>query len=271
MAAEAAHAENRIEAANIVTLLERAFGENPLVRFIHHYETLFFSSLVLIFLLIFVSFATRRREMIPGPLQNFMEWIVEGINSFFGGILGEQGKGYLPYVGSLFLYIFCMNMFGLIPGMKSPTTSLNTTVALAVTVFITVQYTGIRKLGVGGYFYHLMGRPQDLTGYLLVPMMLPLNLILEVFLPPLSLSLRLFGNISGEEGIISVLVILGAGILAHFGLPGGIPLQLPIMFLALLLGTIQALIFSLLASVYILAVLPHDEGHHIVTEKGGSH
>lgn len=273
MAAEAAQAaeQHDIHAASILTLLEKMVGHHPVVDFLHHYESLFFSALVVLFLLFFVSFASRKREMIPGSLQNFMEWVIENLSAFFGGILGEAGKGYVPYVGSLFLYIFSLNMFGLIPGMKSPTTSLNTTLALAITVFLTVQYTGIRKLGVGGYLYHLMGRPNDMVGFIMVPLMLPLNLVLEVLLPPVSLSLRLFGNITGEETVISVLVVMGTSILAYYGLPGGIPLQLPMMLLALLLGTIQALVFSLLATIYILLVLPHDGEHHPATEKGGSH
>jgi F-type H+-transporting ATPase subunit a len=276
MAAEG-NGANSMEVANLVTFLVKGFGENPAVRFIHRYEDLFFSALILLFLLLFVAVSTRKRELIPGGLQNFMEWVVESINRFFGGILGKHGEPYLPYVGSLFLYIFVMNMSGLIPGMKSPTTNLNTTVALALTVFITVQYTGIRKLGVGGYLYHLLGRPQDLTGYLLVPLMFPLNLVLEVFLPPVSLSLRLFGNIFGEDTLIGAMVMLGVAVFAYFGIPGGFPFQIPFMLLSALLGTIQALIFSLLASVYILSVLPHEGEHYVVTEeeivheKGGSH
>lgn len=260
MAAEAAEGHD-IHAANILTLLKKAFGHNPVVEFIHHYEDLFFAGMVLVILILFVFYATRTRDLVPGRLQNFMEWVVESLSAFFGGILGDQGKAYVPFVGTLFLYIFAMNMFGLVPGMKAPTTNLNTTVALAITVFITVQYTGIRKLGIKGYLFHLMGRPQDRVGYILVPMMLPLNIILEVILPPVSLSLRLFGNISGEEAVVSVLVVFGAAIFAYVGIPGGIPIHLPMMFLSLLLGTIQALIFSLLSSIYILLVLPH-EGEH---------
>ena len=252
-----------MEAANLVTFLEKGFGESPAVQFLHRYEDLFFSALILIVLLLFVRWAPRKKAMIPGGLQNLMEIVVETIESFFGGILGKQGRSYLPYVGSLFLYIFAMNMAVLVPGMKSPTTNLNTTIALAVTVFITVQYTGIRKLGVGGYFYHLLGRPQDITGYLLAPLMLPLNLVLEVLLPPVSLSLRLFGNIFGMDTLIGAMVVLGVAIFAYFGMPGGLPLQLPFLMLEVLLGTVQALIFSLLASVYILSVLPHDEEHSV--------
>jgi F-type H+-transporting ATPase subunit a len=116
-----------------------------------------------------------------------------------------------------------------------------------------------------------------MIGYLLVPLMFPLNLVLEVFLPPVSLSLRLFGNIFGEETLIGAMVLLGVAVFGYFGIPGGFPFQLPFMLLSVLLGTIQALIFSLLASIYILSVLPHEGEHFVLTEeeivheKGGSH
>ncbi|TAK09636.1 MAG: ATP synthase F0 subunit A [Candidatus Manganitrophaceae bacterium] len=255
------------EAANFVSLIREALGEGPVSDFLHHYENVIFSALIIIVLVGLARFAARRRELIPGKVQNLGEMVVEGLQNFFGSILGPQGKPYLPFLGTLFLYIFSMNVFGLIPGMKSPTSSINTTLALGLTVFVVVQYTGIRKLGVMGYLDHLMGRPRDLIGYFMIPMMLPLNLILEVFLPPVSLSLRLFGNIFGEDTLISAFVIIGAA--TYF-----IPFQLPFLFLSLLLGTIQSLIFSLLATIYIFMVFPHDEGHEhglVTTDQLGKH
>ncbi len=255
------------EAANIISLLREAIGEGPVSEFLHHNENVIFSALIILFLIGLAVFATRRRELIPGKVQNLAEMIVEGLEGFFGSILGPQGKAYIPFLGMLFIYIFTMNIFGLIPGMKSPTSSINTTLALGLTVFVVVQYTGIRKLGLMGYLDHLMGRPRDLIGYCMIPMMLPLNLILEVFLPPVSLSLRLFGNVFGEDTLISAFIIIGA---ATFF----IPFQLPFLFLSLLLGTIQALIFSLLATIYIFMVFPHEEGHEhglVTTDQIGKH
>jgi F-type H+-transporting ATPase subunit a len=255
------------EAANIISLLREALGEGPLSEFLHHYENVIFSALIILFLIAVAYFTTRRRELVPGKVQNLAEMVVDGLQQFFGGILGPQGKAYVPFLGTLFLYIFTMNIFGLIPGMKSPTSSINTTLALGLTVFVIVQYTGIRKLGLLGYLDHLMGRPRDLVGYFLIPMMLPLNLILEVLLPPVSLSLRLFGNIFGEDTLLAAFIILGAS--TFF-----IPFQLPFMFLSLLLGTIQALIFSLLATIYIFMVFPHEEGHEhglVTTDQIGEH
>jgi F-type H+-transporting ATPase subunit a len=250
-------------AANILSLIREALGEGPVSDFLHHYESLIFSGIIALTLVLLSLLVTRKRELLPGKAQNIGEWVVESLENFFGGILGPQGKAYVPYLGTLFLYIFTMNMFGLIPGMISPTADLNTTAALAITVFLTVQYTAVRKLGFSGYLDHIMGRPRDMIGYLLIPMMLPLNLILEVFLPPVSLSLRLFGNIFGEDTLIASFVILGSTFL--------IPLQLPFMFLSLLLGTIQALIFTLLATIYIFMVFPHEEDHGPAAAGKGGH
>lgn len=260
---EAKAHEGNAEAANFLSLIREWLGEGPVSEFLHHNEDIIFSALIALVLILLAFVVTRKKEMIPGKAQNFGEWVVESLENFFGGILGPRGKTYIPYLGTLFLYIFAMNMFGLVPGMKSPTANLNTTAALAITVFLTVQYTGIRQLGVGGYFDHIMGRPRDIVGYLLIPMMLPLNLILEVFLPPVSLSLRLFGNVFGEDTLMGSFVILGAVFL--------IPFQIPFMFLSLLLGTIQALIFTLLATIYIFMVFPHEEDHGpAIHGKGGA-
>src|SRR5579884_3436977 len=130
------------EAANFVSLIREAIGEGPVAEFLHHYENVIFSALIILVLIALARFAARKRELVPGKVQNLGEMVVEGLSNFFGGILGPQGKPYIPFLGTLFLYIFSMNVFGLIPGMKSPTSSINTTLALGLTVFVVVQYTG---------------------------------------------------------------------------------------------------------------------------------
>src|SRR6185436_9797840 len=141
--------------------------------------------------------ATRDAKLIPGPLQNVVEMLVSSLNDFISGILGEDNaKRFVPFLGTLFIYIWFMNLFGLIPFMESPTSSLNTTFALAITVFLYCQYVGVRGLGVVGYVDHLMGSPRDLTSWLLVPLMLPIHILGELA-KPISLSCRLFGNIFG--------------------------------------------------------------------------
>ncbi|MBN1504278.1 MAG: F0F1 ATP synthase subunit A [Candidatus Eisenbacteria bacterium] len=256
--AERAGAEGPPEVPNIVTILYDQFSSYGFAQFLHHWENVFFSVLIAILLGVVSYVASRRPAVIPRGLQNFMEWVVEGLNSFVCGILGREGSRYVPFLGTLFIYILCMNLFGLIPGMKSPSSSIDTTAALAITVFAYVQYTGVRRLGILGYLDHFAGNPRDVIGILLVPLMFPLHIISELA-KPLSLSLRLFGNILGEDVLIAVFVGLGVTMVAFLHLPVGIPLHFPFVFLAMLTSVVQALVFASLSTIYFLMMLPHEE------------
>ena len=244
--------------ANIVTLLNKFLGESPVVSFLHHYENVFFSAVVIVIVAIVARLAAKDRSLVPGKLQNFVEFSLESLDDLTHGVLGHYGRHYTPFIGTLFIYIFCMNMIGLVPGLKSPSSSLNTTIGLAVTVFLYVQYTGLRRLGIIGYIDHLLGRPRDVMGFIFIPLMFPLHVI-EEFIKPMSLSLRLFGNILGEDALIAAFVGFGILALSFMGSPIGLPLQVPFMLLAIITGTIQALVFSLLSTVYIALMLPHEE------------
>lgn len=255
---EEAHSTTTPEVANIITLLKEFFGESEVITFLHHFQDIFFSGLIILIIATIARLATKKRTLMPGKLQNFVEMCVEALDSFVTGMLGHYGRTYLPFIGTLFIYIFIMNMSGLVPGLKSPSSNLNTTVALAITVFIYVQYIGIRGLGIIGYIDHLAGRPRDIIGFLFIPLMLPLH-ILEELIRPLSLSLRLFGNILGEDALIAAFVLLGITALSFFHSPVGLPLQVPFMMLAIITGTVQALVFTLLSTIYISLMLPHEE------------
>lgn len=261
----AAHAEKAEqglkELSNWITLVSQKWHGAPWADFLHHWENVVFAWTVALGLVAVAFLGTRSRKEIPGPFQNFLETVVEGLAQFVTEVLGKRGKKYVPFIGTLFLYILCQNLLGLVPGMKSPTSSLNTTVALALTVFFYVQWNGLRENGLVGYIDHLMGCPRDLIGWLLVPLNFPLH-ILEELIRPLSLSLRLFGNVLGEDSLIAAFVALGIAALAFFHLPFGLPLQFPFMMLAILTGTIQAFVFSLLSTIYISLMLPHEESHH---------
>lgn len=246
------------ELANWITLLSEKGHGTPWIDFLHRWENVFFSWLIAFTLLGIAFMGMRKKEQIPGPLQNFLEKVVEGLETFVTDVLGARGKKYVPFIGTLFLYILCQNLLGLAPGLKSSTSSINTTAALAICVFLYVQWTGLRENGPLGYIHHLMGSPRDVVGWVLVPLNLPLH-ILEEFIKPLSLSLRLFGNILGEDALITAFVGLGIGALAFAHLPFGIPFQFPFLLLASLTGTIQAVVFSLLSTIYISLMLPHEE------------
>jgi F-type H+-transporting ATPase subunit a len=220
----------------------------------------FFSIVLLLFLSTLLLRGAAKREMIPGPFQNAIEYVVEAFYNFVKGILGHNAREFTPFLGTLFLYIWFMNLSGLIPLFKAPTSLFETTLSLALVVFLYVQITGFRKLGVGGYFYHLVGSPTDVMGWCLVPLMLPLHIIGELA-KPVSLSLRLFGNIMGEDVLIAVFTGLGVLTLSAIKSPIGIPLEFPFIFLGLLLSTIQALVFTLLSTIYFSQMLPHEEEH----------
>lgn len=186
----------------------------------------------------------------PGKMQIVLEMIVGGLNNFVTGIVGEKvAKTATPIIGTIFIFIFSLNAFGVIPGFISPTANINTTVALAIFAFIIVQYYGIKTQGLK-YFNHFLGDPLWLA-----PLMLPIHIIGELA-KPLSLSIRLFGNIYGEETVIMVLMLIVTSTMGNLL----IPIQAPITLFSIFTSTIQAFVFSMLFSIYIsIAIASHDE------------
>lgn len=248
------------EFPNIIEILNH-YIHSDFTQFLFDFRIVVFSLVVGAILSILAIAAYRKRSLIPGPLQNFVEWVVEGLSNMVVTVLGEQGYKYVPFLGTLFIYIFCMNVFGLIPGMFSSTSKLNTTLGLAICVFLYVQFTGIRNFGVLGYIFHMMGSPKSVVEWCLVPLNLPLHIIGELA-KPVSLSLRLFGNISGEDMLLAIFATLGVAIMSFMRLPVGIPLHLPFIFLALLTSFVQALVFTLLATIYFSLMSHHEEESH---------
>ncbi len=247
---------------NVITVLHRAFPHATWSKFLHVNEAVIFALLVAFLLLLAAYTASRNPQMIPGPFQNLFEMLVEGLYDFIASIIGErQAPRFVPFLGTLGVYIWCMNLFGLLPFMDSPTSSLNVTFALGLVVFVYVQWIGLRGLGPVGYIDHMLGQPRDATGWLLAPLMLPIHLLGELA-KPISLSCRLFGNIFGEDMLLVAFVSLGITAVSFLHLPFGIPLQLPFLLLALLTSTLQAAVFMVLSTIYILLMLPHDDHGH---------
>ncbi len=203
---------------------------------------------------IFVILATRNLKPLPaGKLQNFMEMVVGGLMDFFTDIVGERGRKYTAFMGSFFIFILCLNILGLIPGFQSPTADLNTTLAMALVAISGVQVIAIKELGFIPYIKHFLGEPIWLG-----PLMFPLHLIGELA-KVMSLSIRLFGNIFGEDTIIIVLATLAITVLPVY-LP--VPFQLPMMLFGLFSSLIQALVFSLLTAIYLATFISeHHEEH----------
>ncbi|UCG60371.1 MAG: F0F1 ATP synthase subunit A [Candidatus Zixiibacteriota bacterium] len=200
------------------------------------------------------------RKMIPGKAQNLVEMLVESMYNFIYSILGDEAKKYTPFLGTLFFYILINNFWGIIPLGHSPSTNINITASLAIMVFLYAQYTGIRRLGIVGYLDHMAGQPRSAVTWVMVIILFPIHVIGE-FAKPFSLAVRLFGNITGEDTLVAAFVMLGIASISFLHLPLGVPFHIPFMFLGLLLSTIQALVFTILSTIYILLMLPHEEHH----------
>jgi len=210
------------------------------------------SSLAMAFLIILGALGTRNLQKVPGKLQNLLEMLVGGLESFYVGILGPGGERHVPFLVTTFLFILTMNLMGLIPGFKPATATLNMTIALALVAITYVQIQGIREHGLWGYIRHFMGEPLWLA-----PLMFPLHIIGELA-KPLSLSIRLFGNIFGEETVILQIALLGPLVL--FG-SKVLPLQFPIVVFGVFTSVVQALVFTVLTSAYILIITSGHEEH----------
>lgn len=187
-------------------------------------------------LVLVCALATRNMKMIPGGLQNLVEKAVEMLDNFIGGMLSHDLKQrFFPVLATLFIFILMANYSGLLPlagrlpGLAAPTSVLSMTAGLAVVVFCTTHYAGFKAHG-GGYIKHFTA-----PYIFLCPL-----LLLEEIVRPVSLSLRLYGNIFGEETVTEQLYHLA---------PLGAPVAMNIF--SLLMGGIQAMVFVLLACIYI--------------------
>ncbi len=247
------------EIPNFITLITHWAGHGPVVEFLHTWENGIFAFIIVFIVGGAMALEARSLALMPSRGQVAVEAVVEGLEGMVCGVLGkEEGRRYLPFLGTLFLFILSMNLAGLVPGLKSPTSRFEMTGALALCVFVFVQWTGIRRLGVIGYLDHMIGQPRDPVGWILSPLMLFIHGIGEI-VKPISLALRLFGNIMGEDTLLGVFVTLGALCMAWSHLPIGIPLHLPFVFLAIIFSVVQALVFTSLSMIYIYMMLPHQE------------
>lgn len=189
---------------------------------------------VMIFLVVVGKLTLSNIEMVPGKGQNFWELLIGGMHDFFTTNMGEElTEKLFPMIATFALYIAVGNLIGLIPGFMSPTSSINTTLALTIIVWVTHHIIGIRAHGMA-YIKHFLGPIP-----VLIPLMLPIELISNVA-RLLSLSIRLFGNIMAKETLLGILFMLAG---AYFA-------PLPIMLLGVLVSLVQAMVFVLLTVVY---------------------
>ena len=179
-------------------------------------------------------------QLIPKKGQNFSEVIIDGLENFIVGITGPEGRAFIPFLATVFLFILVSNLIGLIPGFFSPTADLNTTLALALCTFVFTHIIGIKYHGAK-YIKHFLG-----PVWWLAPLLFPIELIGHLA-RIMSLSVRLFGNIFGKETVLTILFLLAGLYLA----------PLPILFLGILVSFIQALVFTLLSTIYFVGSMEH--------------
>lgn len=201
------------------------------------FKHVFFTWVGMAFLFVVAYMVRRNLTMVPGKLQNFFEAIIGTMEEFIRTNIGEEGKKFVPLLAGLFIYIITLNLMGLVPGFDAPTANLNTTVSMALVVFVYYNIVGIRRWHFH-YINHFTGPSKAL-----IPLMFPLEVVSHIS-RPLSLSLRLFGNIRGEE-IVIVLCFVMAPILS----------SLPIYCLFLLGKCMQAFVFFMLTMFYIKGAL----------------
>ena len=201
--------------------------------------------LVALIVFIFAKLATKNMQLVPAGTQNLLEAYLEGVVSMGKDVLGseELARKYLPLVATIGLIVLVSNLIGIIPGFEAPTSSLNLTLTLALTVFVFYHFEGIRKNGLIKYFGHFMGPSKALA---------PIMFIVEIvshLSRVVSLSFRLFGNIKGDD--LFLLVVLA---LASYA-------ALPAFVLLTFMACLQTFIFMILTYVYLAGaiLISHDE------------
>jgi F-type H+-transporting ATPase subunit a len=198
---------------------------------------------VAVLLVILLALAARKPVLVPRGRQSVAEMIVQMFEGLIVDTVGPEGRKYLPVVATVGLFVFGCNMIGLVPGFMSPTSKLNVTLGCALVVFFYYHAQGVKAQGLK-YFKHFMGPIPALA-----PLMIPIEVISH-FSRPVSLSMRLFGNIFAEE----LLIVIMASI---------IPVLLPLPFMAVAIFTslIQSFVFVLLSCIYIAGAVAHEEEH----------
>jgi len=223
--------------------------------------------------------ASRNVQLVPRGMQNFFEVVLEQFQQMIDDVIGPEGRPYLPLIATLGLFILVTNLMSLVPGANGPTTSLNTTAACALVVFFAYHWIGVRKQGALTYLAHFTGP---------VPLALkPLMFVIEVIshlARPLSLTLRLFGNMFGGHVLIAIIFFLMGfnGLLgwalsgsAIGAVGGGLGTAVMVAFtvgflypLKILVSFLQAFIFVMLTMLYISGAIEEAEhGEH----HGGEH
>jgi F-type H+-transporting ATPase subunit a len=236
-------------------------------------------------LITFAQLATRRMSLVPAGAQNLLEWLVEALYEFLEGIVGPQlVRKTFWFFATIFLFILCLNWFGLIPGVgtigwgarqehgfevttplfRGADADLNMTLGMALTFFACWLVWALQANGIKGFFLHIFGPQGDMTGPLKVLMigvffLVGLLEVVSILFRPVSLCFRLYGNIFAGENMLETMGRLVPGAVGWL-------VPVPFYFLELMVGLVQALVFMLLTAVFTLLICQHEEGdeapHH---------
>jgi len=195
----------------------------------------------MLILIILSALVAKSLKLVPGRLQNFLEVVIGGLKNLLVDTMGKEGMRFFPLMATIALFILVCNLGGIIPGFYSPTANLNTNLSMALVVFLLTHIVGVRIHGVK-YIKQFMG-----PVWWMAPLMIPVEIIGHLA-RPLSLTMRLFGNIFGEDLVLIVLLFL-------------VPFLMPIPMLVLMIFTsvLQAFVFTLLAMMYISGAM--EEAH----------
>ena len=225
-------------------------------------DTLLTMLILTALVLVAMTLATRGKADVPGFFQNFAEWAHESMSNWSIGMGGSKAAKWLPIFAAFFILILVFNWSGLVPGLsfgiswfRAPTSDLNVTLGLAMFAWFYFQFQGFRALGIGGYlskFFPFHEFKHGIGAGLIALFVGFVELILE-FVKPITLSMRLFGNIYGGEVALAIVVALAGAFLIPVALYG----------LEIILTTIQALIFATLTLMFIIAAMEShsEEGH----------
>ena len=239
--------------------------------------------IVAVGLIIFAGVATREMKQVPDRLQNFLEWLIEGLYGFLEGVIGSHlVKKTFWFFATIFIFILASNWFGLIPGvgtigwghhtangfrvdepfLRGANADLNLTLAMALVFFACWIVWALQELGPGGFLKELFAPKGETTGLLKVLMVVVFFAvgcleIVSILFRPVSLSFRLYGNIFAGENMLDAMSKLVPGF--------GWLLPIPFYFLELLVGLVQALVFTLLTAVFTLLICQHEEASATVS------
>lgn len=197
-----------------------------------------FSWVATVFIVVIAFMAKTSLKLVPAGVQNVVEVVIESFLELAESNIGHMGRHFFPLIATLGIYILVCNFLGLIPGFEAPTGNLNTTAALALPVFLATHYYGI-KIHKFGYIKHFVGPMRSIAALPLMILMFFIE-ILGHIARPLTLSVRLFGNMMAKHLLLLILAVLS-------------PWIVPVTILALgvLVSIVQALVFALLTAQYL--------------------